>query len=221
MFVFFLILNFCISWYNARTVGRVWSESKQIGGMLRVNAVIGYAMSIIGFTMVYGCVLLMALPSVLPMFVDLSQAELYDAAQLSSDLLYLLVGAFIIPTGFGIWFSSMMSFGRRRSFGRGMRFGWNTYAQMRNTINYMRAAPSAFGRVIEAFGGKKSGGSFGRNSKSGGKKKNDGVIAIAALLVVALAVCGGWFTASTIMKRADAKYDSLEWLGFPQPQEAY
>jgi len=41
MFFIFMILNFVISWMNAKAAGRVWSESKAIGGTLRVNAVIG------------------------------------------------------------------------------------------------------------------------------------------------------------------------------------
>ena len=77
----------------------------------------------------------------------------------------------------------------------GLTAGWNTYAQIHNTISVARNAPSALGRVVEAlFGGK-------------GKKKDNTVIVLCAIFVLILAIFGGYFTASAIMKKADREYD--------------
>jgi hypothetical protein len=195
-FFLMLALNFGISWHNARTVGRYWSEAKAVGGSLRRNAIAGYVMAICGFTMVYSCLLLLVLPEVLPLFTDLTSADLYDTTELAGDLLYVLIGLFIIPSGFAIWFRNLSSLWERRTLGEGLRLGWNSYAQIRNTVNYIRHAPSALGRISKAlFGGR-------------GRKKN-GAVLVLAIFVVILAVCGGYFTAAAILKSADEKYDAF------------
>jgi hypothetical protein len=48
-----LILNFAISWFNAWSVGRVWIESKMIGGFFQMTVWCGAIMSAYGFTWVY------------------------------------------------------------------------------------------------------------------------------------------------------------------------
>lgn len=77
----------------------------------------------------------------------------------------------------------------------GLTAGWNTYAQVHNTISVSRNAPSALSRVANAlFGGK-------------GKKKDNSVIVLFAIFVLILVIFGGYFTASAIMKKADREYD--------------
>jgi hypothetical protein len=53
MLFLLLILNFAISWFNAWSVGRVWTESKMIGGFFRMTVWCGAIMSACGFTWVY------------------------------------------------------------------------------------------------------------------------------------------------------------------------
>src|SRR6266436_2256340 len=50
MLFLLLILNFAISWFNAWSVGRVWIESKMIGGLFRMTVWCGAIMSAFGFT---------------------------------------------------------------------------------------------------------------------------------------------------------------------------
>ena len=45
-----VILNFGISWWNAKVTGQIWLESKAIGGISRVMAWVGAIMAAIGFT---------------------------------------------------------------------------------------------------------------------------------------------------------------------------
>lgn len=198
MFLLLLVLNFAISWANANFCGRYWSESKITGGFFRFNVIIGYIMSIAGFTMVYGCILLLILPYIIPLIPQLKDVDLTQVIQLTSDMLYILIVITVIPTGFFIWFQSITAFWKKRTLGNAVTAGWNSYAQIHNMVSASRELPSAFERVVEAlFGGK-------------GKKKSDTIIVLLAIFVIILAILGGYFTASSIMKKADKKYDALE-----------
>ena len=189
-----LALNFIISWANSTYVGRYWSESKQVGGSFRVYIIVGYIMAIAGFTMVYSYILLLITPFILEIAeVDRETILLFE--QFASDLVYLFCVITIIPTGFYIWIRSLKNFFVQKTLSTGLTAGYNTFAQLHNTIDMARNAPSALGRVIETlFGGK-------------GKKKDNTIIILCGILILILAIFGGYFTASAIMKKADREYD--------------
>lgn len=200
MYILFLILilawDFLISWGNAAYCGRYWSESKATGGSFRVYVVCGYIMAIAGFTMVYGYIVLLILPYILQAFTKI-QIDMAQFQQLASDLIYVMVAVAVIPTGFIIWFRSVARAWKERTFSNIASAAYNTYAQLHNTISATREMPSALGRIAEAlFGGKK-------------KKKGNEYIVVLAILVAILAVFGGYFTASAIMKKADREYDEF------------
>ena len=198
MAVLFLILalalNFVISWGNASYVGRYWSESKEVGGGFRAYIISGYIMAIAGFTMVYAYILLLISPIFLRIAnVDTDTILMFE--QLASDLIYLFCIITMIPTGFYIWLRSMKNFWEHKNLSNGLTAGWNTYAQIHNTVSAARNAPSAIGRVANAlFGGQ-------------GKKKGNTMIVLLAIFLVIVAIFGGYFTASAIMKKADREYD--------------
>lgn len=194
LLVLVLALNFMISWANANYVGRYWSESKEIGGSFRAYIVVGYIMAIAGFTMVYGYILLLISPFFLQL-AEVDQETILMFKQLSSDLIYLFCVATIIPTGFYIWIRGLKNFWENKTLANGLTAGWNSYAQIHNTVSAARNAPSALGRVVEALFGGKS------------KKKGNTIIVLCAIFVLILAIFGGYFTASAIMKKADRKYD--------------
>lgn len=192
-----LALNFIISWANASYVGRYWTESKEVGGSFRVYIIIGYIMAIAGFTMVYGYILLLICPFILQI-AEVDSEIILEFEQLASDLIYLFTVLTIVPTGFYIWLKSLKGFFEEKTLSSGLTAGWNTYAQIHNTISVARNAPSAFGRVFKAlFGGK-------------GKKKSETIVVLCAIFVLILAIFGGYFTASAIMKKADREYDMFE-----------
>lgn len=193
-----LAINFFISWSNASYVGRYWSESKEVGGSFRAYVVCGYVMAVAGFTMVYGYILLLLAPIVLQM-MEIDTELIMQFEVLASDLIYLLVGVPIVLSGFRIWIMSLRTAWEERSFAHIATAGWNSFAQIRNTINFARNAPSAFGRIADTL--------FGGKSSSKSKKKGEEMIVILAIVVVILALLAGYFTADAIMKRADAEYD--------------
>ena len=200
-----LALNFAISWSNASYVGRYWSESKQVGGSFRVYMVTGYIMAIAGFTMVYGYILLLISPYILPL-LKVSQETILAVQSLSADLIYLFCVATIIPTGFYIWIRSLKTFFEEKTLSAGLTAGWNTFAQIHNVVNAAREVPNSLSRIADALLGK-------------GKKKNDKTIIVAlAILILAVAIFGGYFTASYIMKKADREYDMFSELEATHPE---
>lgn len=206
LFLFLLLaLNFAISWSNASYVGQYWSESKQVGGSFRVYMVTGYIMAIAGFTMVYGYILLLVSPYILPL-LKVSQETILAVQSLSADLIYLFCVATIIPTGFYIWIRSLKTFFEEKTLSAGLTAGWNTFAQVHNVVNAAREVPNALSRIADALLGK-------------GKKKNDKtIIVVLAILIVAVAIFGGYFTASYIMKKADREYDMFSELEATHPE---
>ncbi len=200
LFLFLLLgLNFFISWSNAKAVGRYWSESKQVGGSFRAEVVCGYIQAIFGFTMCYGYILMLIAP-VFMRAKGVNADFIADFELLTSNMVYLLVAVPIIGSGFRIWFTSLKRAWEQRSLRTIATAGWNSYAQIHNTINFARNAPSAFKTIGSFFGG----------SKKRRSSKNDGAIIMLAILVVVLALLGGYFTADAIMRKADAEYDGCQ-----------
>lgn len=203
MYLLFLILllgvNFAISWSNAKAVGRYWSESKQVGGSFRAEIICGYIQAIFGFTMVYSYVLMLIAP-VLMRAKGVDEGFIADFEILTGNLTYLLVAIPIIGSGFRIWFTSLKSAWEQRSLRTIATAGWNSYAQIHNTISFARNAPSALKSISSFFGG----------SKKRSSSKNDGAIIMFAILVVIVALLGGYFTANAIMRKADAEFDGCD-----------
>ncbi len=203
MYIILLLLllgvNFAISWSNAKAVGRYWSESKQVGGSFRAQIVCGYIQAIFGFTMVYSYIVML----LAPIFMQAKGVDpefIADFELLTSNMVYLLVAVPIIGSGFRIWFTSLRNAWEQRSLRTIATAGWNSYAQIHNTISFARNAPSACKTIGSFFGG----------SKKRRSSKNDGAIIMLAILVVVLALLGGYFTANAIMRKADAEFDGCE-----------
>src|SRR5690242_17951267 len=79
-----LAIAFALSWYSARASGRLWTESKVIGGWPRFMVIGSLALSAIGFTGVY----LMLLLLIVPLFVSpLSDLDLQGLMPLSFGVL--------------------------------------------------------------------------------------------------------------------------------------
>jgi hypothetical protein len=194
LLILLLALNFLISWANANFVGRYWSESKEVGGSFRGFIIAGYIMAIAGFTEVYGYILLLVSPYFMQLAkVDTNTILMFE--QLSSDILYIFCVATMIPTGFYIWIRSLKKFWDNKTLAYGLNAGWNSYAQIHNTISAARYAPSALGNISKALFGGKS------------KKKGNTIIVLCAIFVIILVIFGGYFTASAIMKKADREHD--------------
>ena len=189
--IIMLAFNFGISWWNAKSVGKIWSESKQMGGGIRVLAIAGFVMAIIGFTMVYVIILVALIAFIGPSTGYLSSSDTQYLIGLISDMSYILIITAAIPTGIIIWINSLITFWKHKSLRTGGIAAWNTFATVRNVVSASRNLPSAISRL------------------TGSLKKSDGKsgLVIIALIAVLCAVLGGYFTASAIMKKSDRQYD--------------
>lgn len=183
--LFFLVLNFGISYWNAYASGAYLTESKIIGGWARFITWCGLVMSACGFTWVYLTLLTMLSVGM--------QWLTPEWGEVMFKLGYLIIILPIIGSGFGIWAHSVVTAYRERTFGSIAIGGWNTYAQARNTWQAASHAPGFLKDVLEAFSGK--------NRKS----SKDGAMAVLVILLVILAVAGGAITTGAIARWADRR----------------
>lgn len=185
MILLLVVLNFAISIFNSWSVGRGWAETKAAGGWPRFMSWMGATMASCGFTWCYLVILAIIAYSTgkLP--------ERYIEAMLS--LGYLIIILPILGSGLAITIDSWGHFWRKKSLGSGAVAGWNSFAQVYNTVQAARAIPKAFENVFDVFG-----------SKKGGKK--DGAAAMLVILLVVLAVPGGVLTAAAIIRTTARKH---------------
>jgi hypothetical protein len=185
LIVFFLLVaNFAISWFNAWTVGKVWVETKAVGGFTRFMAWMGAVMSACGFVWVYTIVLALlwhTLNPSLPKKYVLSDVYLNGAIGLG----YLIIILPVLGSGLAITINSWAYFWRRRTFGSGALAGYNSFAQLYNTYQAIQGIPEAVGLVGKAFKG---------DGDSDGKKW------VLMLALVLIALVGGILTTTAIIR---------------------
>lgn len=192
MILVFFVINLLISIFNAWGVGRTWDSTKAKGGGAHFMNWMGAIMSASGFTWCYMVVLgfvASQIPWTTGEGAEAMTAPLLDPASLQAfyDLGYLAIIFPILGSGLAITVSSWRAFARSRSVGGGLVAGWNTFAQVHNTVRAVQAIPGVFERLGGFFGGK--------SSSSGGDGKNKLVI-----LLVAVAVLGGVLTTYGIVQ---------------------
>ncbi|HYY30216.1 MAG TPA: hypothetical protein VE860_19895 [Chthoniobacterales bacterium] len=177
MIFLLLILNFAISWFNAWSVGRVWVESKMIGGFSRMTVWCGAIMSACGFTWVY-----IALLGMLAQSFEWLPARYIQGI---FSLGYLVIILPLLGSGLGIAVSSWVQFWRRKNLINGGIAAWNTYAQISNVVSAVRFVPEAIGNVFSAF--------------KGDDDEEDNRALLIMLAVVLVAVGAGVMTARAII----------------------
>ena len=92
MAIILMLVNLVISFFNARSCGKVWAESKAIGGWFRACVWAGAIMAASGFTMVYSVVLA---------FVGVMTGYIPESAlPFLSSFVYILIIVPVIGSGF-------------------------------------------------------------------------------------------------------------------------
>lgn len=191
--IFVWILNFAISWWNARTVGMVWVETKQIGGWQRFMTWMGAIMSASGFTWCYLIVLLFGGYYLQPYFLKPDQSPYLTEQSLSVgfSLGYIIIVPGILFSGLMIWIDSLVQAWRKRDMASIGIAGWNTFAQIHNTYSAIRNMPDAWNSVFDFF-------------KSSGKSKDSdskGKLAVVVIILVIIAIASGILTTRAIIYR--------------------
>jgi hypothetical protein len=183
-----LALNFGISWWNARSCGRAWEESKAIGGSIRVLVWCGAVQSAIGFSSVFLFPMIFAAHAFYPdYFTD-------DNLNGALSLWYVTIIFPALGTGFIITIESWIAAYREHSL---MNLGvaaYNTFAQIHNTMGAITSLGPSFQSVGKMF-------ASAATSRGDAKGKVAIVGLMLALAVVALAICGGVILTAVLIHR--------------------
>ncbi|KKS74783.1 hypothetical protein A3J20_01850 [Candidatus Gottesmanbacteria bacterium RIFCSPLOWO2_02_FULL_42_29] len=181
-----LILNFGISWWNAWSAGRFWTEAKVVGGWVRVIVWAAVVMAAVGFTWVY--------LTLLTVGAVIGELLTYEQASVMFDLGYLILIPALLGSGTVIWIHSLIVAWKRRNLGDVAVAAWNTYAHARNVWTAASHSGDALENVMKFF--------FGGKRKS----SKDSAAALLIILLVILALTGGIITTALIVRHADKNY---------------
>jgi hypothetical protein len=182
-----LVLNFGISWLNARTCGRAWEESKAIGGVIRLLVWCGAIQSAIGFSSVFLLPLLFAAHATFPDFTDPYLTGAFN-------LWYITIIFPALGSGLLITIESWIAAYRDR---RLMNIGvaaYNTLAQIHNTMGAVNSLGTALRSVGEMFASV--------STNRGNLKGKATILGIMiAVAVVATALCAGIILTAVLIQR--------------------
>jgi hypothetical protein len=173
-----LALNFAISWWNARSCGRAWAESKAVGGSIRFLVWCGAVQSAVGFSSVFLFPLLFAANALAP---DYFTDEQLNGAL---SLWYLTIIFPVLGTGLIITIESWIAAYRNHSLMNLGLAAYNTFAQVHNAMGAINGVGPAFSAVGKMFA-----------SVAGGRGDAKGKAAILGVMiavgVVVLALSAG------------------------------
>lgn len=189
MIILVWLLNFVISWSNAWGCGKTWIESRHAGGWPHFLNWCGAIMSAAGFTWCY-LVILGAIGAQIPIKAEDGTVHMLlsgASAEAFAGLGYLVIIFPILGSGLAITVHSWGVFWRERNFTRGAIAGWNTFADVYNTVAALENVPAAARGVSKFF-------SRDRNSDSKDRAK------LIVALLVALAAIGGCLTTRAIIR---------------------
>lgn len=183
MLILFLLLalNFGISWWNCYAVGKAWEETKAVGGFPRVLAWCGAIQSAIGFSSVLGAIL---------GFIAYQAGYMPPSTVKGAvSLWYVLVIIPCVTTGLIITIESWNQWWRDRSPMNLGAAGYNTLAQIHNTVGMIENIGPAF---------KEAGGLFDSITDSDDPR---GALALLAIFIVVMALLGGIFLTAALIKK--------------------
>jgi hypothetical protein len=185
---FILALNFGISWWNARTCGRAWEESKAVGGGIRILVWCGAIQSAIGFSSVFLFPLIFLANALFPeYFTD-------EYLQGAVSLWYVTIIFPALGTGFIITIESWIAAYRQHSLMNLGTAAYNTFAQVHNTMGAIDSLRPAFESVGKMFASAMSG-----RGDAKGKVALLGLM--IAILVVGVALAAGSILTAVLIHR--------------------
>lgn len=187
-----LILNFGISWWNAKVCGEAWVESKAVGGMIRLLVWCGAIQSAIGFS----SVILFPLVFVAHAAFPAQFTDLYVKGAV--NLWYLTIIFPVLGTGLIITVHSWIQAYRERDMLSMGSAAWSTYAQIHNMAGAVDSMGSAFSAVGDAFG---SLFSASDDDDAGGQLALLGLLVMLAVVIISL-FSGAVLTALIIKRYA-------------------
>lgn len=181
MIILLLALNFGISWFNCWSIGGIWTESKALGGSIRLLAWCGAIQAAIGFS----SVILFVLGAIAFQLHYLPPR----AATAAASLWYLLIIIPALGTGLIITIQSWIVAFRERSLTNMGTAAWNTFAQIHNMAGAIDGIGDAFGNVVDFI--------FPKDSKD-----SNATLVMLVIGLVALAIAGGVILTAALIKHS-------------------
>jgi len=182
MLLLMWILNLVISIFNAWGCGKAWVYTKERGGIAHFLNWMGAIMSACGFTWCY----------LIPIVFGCQWAGWIEPtyATAALELGYVVIVPAMLGSGLVITIDSWAHFVRRPGLMNGGIAAYNTFAQVRNTMNAINTLPRAISNLRGVLGG----GSDGDDNKS---KAVFLVIFLVAISLIAGVLTTRWIILST------------------------
>ncbi len=200
-----LLLNVLISVWNCYAVGSAWKDTMVMGGWFNKTVLWSAVIqSGVGFSMPILLVLAYASSVFLTSGAEpmLTPEEAKEMMQAIFSLWYVAVIFPILGSGLAIWAHSLREAYRRRDFASIATAGWNSFAQIHNTVSAVNNIGGALGNVGELFGEALSG-------KGDGKGK----VAILVILLVVISIVAGFMIAFGLVRyfanRAESRIEEF------------
>lgn len=193
LLILILILNVAISIWNCYAVGVAWKDVQTMGsGFDKLLLWSGIIQSGVGFSMpillglAYGSVAFLTNGESPVLTPDQGQQVL----KAIFSLWYVAVIFPILGSGLAIWAHSVRAAYERRDFASIATAGWNTFAQIHNTIDVFQNIGGALGNVGDLFSGALEGDSDDAKGK----------VIIVVILIVLVALVGGFMIAFGLVR---------------------
>lgn len=188
-----LILNVLISVWNTYAAGISWKDTMTLGN--RFDKAVLYSAVIqagIGFSMPIILMLTYLATTFLTMGdkPNLTPEEAKQLVEWISSLWYVAIIFPILGSGFAIWLHSIRIAFQRRDFASIATAGWNTFAQIHNTLSAIDNLGGAFDKIGDLF-----------SSLTSSKGNNKNNAAILAILIVVISIVGGFMLAIYLTKK--------------------
>jgi hypothetical protein len=169
------LLNLVISIFNAVGCGHAWNYTKMQGGIAHFLNWMGAIMSACGFTW---CILI-------PLSLGVQAMGYLTPEQTLAalELGYVLIIPAVLGSGLVITIDSWAQFYKRPGLLNGGVAAWNTFAQVRNTMNAIQVLPGAISHLGKVLGG--------GDSKRGGNDDGKGKAAMLIVFLVAASALSG------------------------------
>jgi hypothetical protein len=207
LIVLILGLNVLISIWNCYAVGTSWKDVMAMGsGFEKLVLWSGVIQSGVGFSMPILLVLTFGSVAYLTTNGAMVDGQWQTSTLTTADGETLLSGVFspwyvaiilpILGSGFAITAHSLRAAYRRRDFASIASAGWNSFAQIHNTVGAVRNLGGAFGDIGKLFD----------VGSKGGDSKNK--VVILAIVLVVLSIVGGFMIAFGLVKFFAARAES-------------
>jgi hypothetical protein len=187
-----LLLNVCISVWNCYAVGTAWKDTMTMGSTF--NKVVLWSAVIqsgVGFSMPILLGLTFGSMAFLTSGAEpyLSQQEAKEVVTAVMNLWYVAVIFPILGSGLAIWAHSLRVAYQQRDFASIATAGWNSFAQIHNTLSAINNLGGAFGNIGEFFG-----------EALDGKDDVKTKLAILVVLLVILSLVAGFMIAFGLVR---------------------